>query len=132
MPTQNPYDKYKNNTVYTATKEELTLMLYDGALKFCNQAIVAVESKDFMKANELIIRVQDIIREFQVTLNRSVEISKYFDSMYDYMYARLLDANIKKDIEILTEVRDLVREFRDMWKDAMKLARQSTAKVATY
>lgn len=126
MAPPNPYDKYRNNAVYTATKEELTLMLYDGALKFCNQAIVAVENNDILKANELIMRVQDIVREFQITLNRSVEVSKYFDSMYDYMYSRLLDANMKKDVLILKEVRDLIREFRDMWKDAMKLARQQS------
>ena len=129
MAVQNPYDKYRDNAVYTATKEELTLMLYDGALKFCNQAITAVESKDFLKANELIIRVQDIIREFQVTLNRDVEVSKYFDSMYDYIYGRLIDANVKKDVQILNEVRDLIRDFRDMWKDAMKMARQQSSAV---
>ena len=129
---QNLYDKYKNNAVHTATKEDLTLMLYEGALKFCNQAIVAVENKDYIKANELILRSQDIIREFQITLNKSMEISKYFDSMYDYMHRRLIDANVKKDVEILGEVRDLLREFRDMWKDAMKLSRQqSNVKSAT-
>lgn len=131
MTAHNPYDKYRDNIVYTATKEELTLMLYDGALKFCNQAIVALESKDLMKANELIIRIQEIIREFQLTLNRSVQVSKYFDSMYDYMHTRLLEANVKKDKEILAEIRDLIREFRDMWKDAMKLSKQHMAKSGT-
>ncbi len=127
MAAQNPYQKYKSNVVYTVPKEELTLMLYDGALKFCNQAITALETNDLMKASDLIIRVQDIIREFQITLNRDIEVSKYFESMYTYMHERLIDANMKKDVEILTEVRNLIREFRDMWKDAMKLARQQPA-----
>ncbi len=123
MPVANPYGKVLENTILTATKEELTLMLYDGALKFCNQAIIAIEKKDNEKAHNLIIRIEDIVREFQITLNRDYEISKQLDVMYDYMYRRLVDANMQKSVEILEEVRDLIRGFRDMWKEAMKLAR---------
>jgi len=123
MAVQNPYARYSNQAVFTASREELTLMLYEGALKFANQAISALEGKDYGKANELIIRVEDIIREFQLTLDRSYEISKNFDALYDYMYRRLLDANISKDPADVMEVRDMLREFRDMWKEAMKLAR---------
>ena len=123
MAMQNPYNNYTNNAIFTASKEELTLMLYEGALKFTNQAYLAIENKDFIKANELIIRVEDIIREFQITLNPKFEISKNFASMYDYIYRRLIDANISKDLVILAEARDLIREFRDMWKSAMHAAR---------
>ena len=124
MAVANPYGQMIDNVVLTASKEELTLLLYEGAIKFCNQSIQAIEKKDFMKANTHLIRVQDIIREFQMTLNREHEISKYFDSMYDYMYRRLVEANYTKDIEIITEVRGLIREFRDTWKEAMKLSKQ--------
>jgi len=123
MPVANPYEKMIDNVVMTASKEELTLMLYEGALKFCNQATQAIEKKDFMRANLLLIRVQDIIREFQITLKRDNEISVYFDSMYDYMYRRLVEANYSKDNEIVAEVRDLIREFRDTWKEAMRLSK---------
>ena len=123
MSQANPYAKYTNNNVYTASQEELTLMLYEGALKFINQAIVALQNKELAKANDLIIRVEDIVQEFQLTLNREFEISKQFEVLYDYMYRRLIDANISKDIVALMEVRDYLREFRDMWKEAMKLAR---------
>lgn len=121
----NPYAKYKESSTSTASKEDLTLMLYDGALKFCNQAIVAIDNKDFMKANTLIIKVQDIIEEFQITLNRKYEISNEFAVLYEYMFRRLIEANIKKDVAILEEMRDLLREFRDMWKEAMLLAKKS-------
>jgi len=123
MAVNNPYAQYTNNKVNTVSGEELTLMLYEGALKFTNQAIIAIESRDFDRANSLIIRVEDIIREFQVTLNHDYEISKNFDSMYDYMYRLLVDANIAKDIAILNEVKGYLREFRDSWKEAMKLAK---------
>lgn len=127
---QNPYDKYKSNAIFTATKEDLTLMLYEGALKFCNQALVAIENKEIEKTNDLIIKVQNIIREFQITLDMQYEISTQLNTMYDYLHRRLFEANIKKDAEILTEVRDHLREFRDTWKEAMKLARQKAPATA--
>jgi len=126
----NPYAKYKNNAVFTATKEELTLMLYDGALKFCNQAIISLENKDFMKTNDMINKVLNIIREFQVTLDKKYDISSQLNSLYDYMHQRLLEANVKKDIAILEEVRELIRSMRDTWRDAMKVARQGATSVS--
>lgn len=120
----NPYEKYKSNAVTTASREELTLMLYDGAVKFCNQSIAMMESKDHVKTNELILKVQNIIREFQITLDKRHEISEQLDLLYDYLYRRLVEANMKKDIEIMTEVRDHLRNLRDTWKEAMKLAKQ--------
>ena len=119
----NPYNKYAQNTINTAPKEELTLMLYEGALKFANQAIMALESKNYEKTNEMIIRVEDIVREFQITLDRQYAISANFDALYDYMYRRLVQANISKDKDVLVEVRDMLREFRDMWKEAMTQAK---------
>lgn len=124
MAMQNPYSKYNDNKVFTASKEDLTLMLYDGALKFCNQAIIAVENNDLNKANSCIIRVQNIIREFQLTLDRQYEISLELDRLYDYIYRRLVQANLKKDTEILSEVRDFIRNLRDTWKQSMVLARK--------
>jgi len=121
----NPYEAYKNNTVFTATKEELTLMLYDGALKFCNQAIVALEKNDYGKSNDMMIRVQNIIQEFQLTLDGRYEISAQLHLLYDYLFNRLLEANMKKDLEILTEVRNHIRDLRDTWKEAMKTSRAS-------
>ena len=122
---KNPYSKIEDNAIFTASKEELTLMLYEGALKFINQAIDATENNDIAKANGLIIRVEDIIREFQITLNFQYEISNQLNSLYDYMHRRLIEANMNKDIEIMKEVRDMLREFRDMWKEAMSTARQT-------
>lgn len=125
MAINNPYNKYRTNAINSATPEELTLMLYDGALKFCNQAMAAYEANDFMKFNRLIQRVEDIIREFQITLNRKYEISEQFDMMYDYIYRCLVKSNISKNVEFLTEATDLIRSMRDTWKEAMKLAKQS-------
>lgn len=124
MSINNPYDKYRLNAINTATPEELTLMLYNGALKFCNQAMSAFEEKDYMKANKLIQRVEDIIREFQITLDHKYEIAEQFDMMYDYIYRCLVEANIKKDEKKLKEATGLIRSMRDTWKEAMKIAKQ--------
>ena len=124
MAVANPYSKYSNNKIFTASKEELTLMLYEGGLKFCNQAIIAIENKELDKANEAIVRVQNIIREFQITLDMQYEISQNLASIYEYLYRRLLESNLKKDIEIIIEVRDFIRQLRDTWKEAMVIAKQ--------
>ena len=122
---KNPYSKIEDNAVYTASREDLTLMLYEGALKFINQAIDATEKADIQRANELIKRVEDIVREFQITLDFKYEISNQLNSLYDYMHRRLIEANMHKDTGILTEIRDMLREFRDTWKEAMNLAKQA-------
>ena len=123
----NPYAKYKNHSINTATKEELTLMLYDGAVKFCNQALSSMEAKDHIKTNESIRKVENIVREFQITLNKKHDIANQLDLLYDYLHRRLVEANLKKDIEILTEVRDHLRNLRDTWKEAMKLSKQESS-----
>lgn len=123
----NPYDKYRQNSVFTASGEELTLMLYEGALKFCNQAMIALENKEYAKTNEMILKVENIIREFQITLDKKYEISEQLNTIYDYLHERLVKANMEKDLEILEEVRSHLRELRDTWKEAMKISRQQGA-----
>lgn len=123
MNFNNPYKTYENNSVYTASPEELTLMLYDGAIKFANKAIMALDKKDYQNAHVYIVRVEDIIREFQVTLNKKYPISEQLDLMYNYIHGRLIEANMSKNIEILTECVDLLRELRDTWKEVMRTAR---------
>jgi len=110
--------------IESASKEELTLMLYEGGVKFLNQAIIALEKNDIVKANNLIIRTEDIVREFQLTLDHKYEeIAKPLDQLYDYMHRRLVEGNLQKDVEILNEVLGMFREMRDTWKEAMKLAK---------
>ena len=122
------YAAYANNKITTATPAELTLMLYEGAIKFCNIAIAAVEQKDIQKAHNNIMKTQNIIEEFQATLNHKYEVAKDFDSVYSYLKTRLIEANIKKDTEILEEVLQHLRTMRDTWKEVMRLT-QNGSKV---
>ena len=122
MAYRNAAQIYGQNKITTASPAELTLMLYEGAIKFCNKAIEAVEKNDVETANKNIIKVENIIVEFQSTLNRNYEVAKDFDILYDYIYRRLVEANLHKDKEILEEVLGHLREMRDNWKTIMKTA----------
>lgn len=123
MVNANLHYKMLEDKIMTATKEELTLMLYEGGIKFLNKAIMAVEKKDITNAHAAILRVQDIVREFQITLDFKYPIANELDALYDYIHRRLVEANMRKDLEILNEVLGMFRQFRDTWKEAMKLAK---------
>ncbi len=113
---------YQNSKIMTATPAELTLMLFDGAIKFCNIAILSIEKNDMNNAHINIVKAENIIQEFRITLDPRFPVAKDFDVMYDYIYGRLFDANIAKDKGILEEALGFIRDMRDTWKEAMKLA----------
>lgn len=116
---------YKSNSIQTASPAELTLMLYDGAIKFCNIALGALEKDDIQKANTNIVKAEKIIVEFRCTLDFKYPVAKEFDRVYDYIYRRLVEANIKKDTEILEDALKYIREMRDTWKEVMRLNRSN-------
>lgn len=120
MALPNAYAQYNNSKVLTASPAELTLMLYDGAIKFCNVAIIAVEQKDIEKANNNILKVERIVDYFRQTLDMSYEVAQDFERVYAYLSQRLVEANIKKDKEILEEVNEHLHAMRDTWKEVMK------------
>lgn len=120
MVGQNPYAQYNNSKILTASPAELTLMLYDGAIKFCNIAIMGIEQKDVQKAHDNIVKVQRIIDEFRSTLDHKYPVAEDFDRVYVYILRRLFEANVKKDKEILEEVLVHLRSMRDTWKEVMQ------------
>ena len=101
MQTQNPFDKYNKSKILTASPAELTLMLYEGAIKFCNIAILGIEQNDMEKAHANIMKTQRIIEEFRNTLDHKYPVWEDFDRVYVYLLQRLFDANVKKEKEIL-------------------------------
>lgn len=119
MASNKGYAAYANNKITTASPAELTLMLYEGAIKFTNMAIVAIEKKDIEKAHNNIVKVQRVIEEFQITLDHKYAVAEDFDNVYRYLHQRLTEANIKKDAEILEEVLTHLRTMRDTWKEVM-------------
>lgn len=124
MAVMNQYAQYQNSKILTASPAELTLMLYEGAIKFCNIAIMAIEKKDVEKAHVNIMKAQRIIEEFRSTLDHKYAVAEDFDRVYVYLLQRLLQANIKKDAEILEEVNTHLRSMRDTWKQVMELTKK--------
>lgn len=116
---------YQNNSVETASPGELTLMLYNGCIKFIKAARKAMENEEIEKKNLNIQKAQSIIQELMVTMNQKYEISQEILPLYDYMNRRLIEANTKNDPKILDEVQDLTLEFRDTWKQVILQTRQS-------
>ncbi|WP_214722121.1 flagellar export chaperone FliS [Exiguobacterium sp. s192] len=120
----NPYATYQTNSVTTALPQDLTLMLYEGLIKFSMLAKRAIEQNLIEQKNTNIQKAQAIILELQLTLNQSIALSKDLNNLYDYMQGRLIDANVKNDVVAIDEVIGFAEEFRETWKEAMKLARQ--------
>lgn len=120
----NAFNAYKQNSVTTASPGELTLMLYNGSIKFLGKAKVAITDKNIEEKNYNIQRAQAIIAELMSTLNMDIEISKQMLLLYEYMNRRLVEANIQNDVTIIEEVEGLVTEFRDTWKEVIKITRQ--------
>lgn len=111
---------YRQQQVMTATPEALTLMLYNGAIKFINESIEASKKKEYEKANTSCIKAQNIISEFRLTLKMEYEISKNLLALYNYAYDRLVEGNMNEDISKLEEAKDILSELRDAWNQAMK------------
>lgn len=122
-------NKYKQNSVTTATPEELTLMLYDGAIKFMNIAKFNIEKKEMEKAHNSLLRAQDIINELNYSLDMKYEISNEMRNLYDFIMSKLVDGNLQKDIESIDHALSITVEMRDTWKEVIKLVKQKIYKA---
>lgn len=119
----NAYGVYKNNSVNFASKEQMLLMLLDGAVKFAKRAKLAIQEKNIKLAHDNIIRTQDIFTELKVTLDTNAgDWAKQMFNIYSFINDRLFQANIKKDETIMDEVIPLIEEVRNTWNEAYKLS----------
>lgn len=124
--SSNNANQYLEQKVLSASSEELTLMLYEGAIKFINQAILFNDEGLIEKTSNAILRAEAIYSELQSTLDKEYEISGNLDQLYDYVLYRLAEANIEKSNDILKEVLVMSEEFRDTWKQAMEIAKSDS------
>lgn len=124
MAMPNAYSQYNNNKIMTASPAELTLMLYDGAIKFCNIAEMAIDNEDIEKAHTNIVKAQRIIDYLRQTLDMKYPVAKDFENIYSYLASRLLEANIKKDKDIVAEVNGHLHSVRDNWKEVMRINKE--------
>ena len=124
MALPNAYAQYNQNKILTASPAELTLMLYEGAIKFCNIAIGAIDEKDVPKAHNNIRKAQNIVDYLRQTLDMKYAVAQDFENIYSYLAKRLTEANVKKYKEILEEVNEHLRSVRDTWKEVMRVSQQ--------
>lgn len=122
---KNGYDQYMKSSIMTAPPEELVLMLYNGAMKFLKRAMLHLEDNNLEGCHKAIIRAQDIVIEFMSKVDTNYEVGKNLLSLYEYMYRRLIEANIKKDMEIMQEVYDMFKELKETWEESIKIVRKN-------
>lgn len=125
----NPYQRYKQTCIETASPIQLVVMLYDGALRFIHLACQEITDRNFTSANEHLKRTQDIINELTVTLNPDAgELSVNLGRLYEFINYRLLQANIKKDPEMLKEVVQILTTLRSAWAELQTPAKEAVGK----
>ncbi|MBU2702562.1 flagellar protein FliS [Sporomusaceae bacterium BoRhaA] len=120
MNAMNTANAYKRQQIMTASPEELTLMLYNGAIRFVTESMIAIDKKDIEKAHSANMRAQNIMREFMVTMDMKQEISKNWLLIDEYILHCLIQGNMKKEKDQLEEAKRWLVEFRDAWVQAMK------------
>ncbi|WP_432799684.1 flagellar export chaperone FliS [Poriferisphaera sp. WC338] len=115
----NPYLRTK---IMTASSEELRLMLYDGAIKFCNQAKQAIAANNYEDSYNNLSRAQKIVLELSTSLNHQIEpeVTEKMASLHNYIYRRLVDANMNREIEAIDEAIKLIQYERETWQMLMK------------
>ena len=117
----NGLNAYKTNSVNYASKEQLLLMLVDGAVKFSKQARQAIIDKDIKKSHECLVKTQDIFTELMCTIDTSVgEWAQQMFSIYEYIKNSLFNVNLSKDVNELDKVIPLIEEVRDLWYEVDK------------
>lgn len=124
MALPGAYAQYQNNKILTATPAELVLMLYEGAIKFCNIAVTAIENKEIEKAHIHIMKTEKIIDHLRITLDMRYPVAQDFERIYVYLARRLVEADITKDVEIVEEIIEHLRAVRDNWKEVMRINRE--------
>lgn len=111
---------YKTQQILTSSPQQLTLLLYNGALRFLNESILAMEQGDKQKSHNANLRVQAIVSEFVLTLDMNYEISITWAQLYDYVEYCLIQGNLKQDVSLLHQAKEVLQELRDAWVGAMK------------
>lgn len=126
---QSQQNKYLENTIMTAPKEQLLLLLYNVAIKACKEAKETIVQKDYGQAHKHLLKAQEVLLELMITLDQNIPISEHLTKLYDYFIDQLIEANVKKDAAPVDQVLTFLIELRDTWAEAAKKARATGAAV---
>ncbi len=131
MMQSRAYQAYQKTRVQTANPANLVLMLYQGAIDRLVTAERALSEGSWEEANRVLQKTQDIILELMVSLDtsRDGEFAQNMVQLYEYMYYRLVRANVQKDGAMIAEVRGMLEELLTTWREAMALAREGESEA---
>lgn len=123
----NQMNNYRKNQILNASPEQILILLYDGAIRFCREAQLAMEVGDLGKQADKLSRAMAIVTEFSNTLNREVggNIAEDLDALYAFMNRELVRANLEKDTAAVKTVEVLLSDLRETWVEAIDLNRQA-------
>lgn len=122
----NGYNVYKNNSVNYASKEQLLLMLVDGSVKFSKRAEIALKEKNIKVSHENLIKTQDIFLELMSSLDRSAgDWANQLFKVYQFINDKLVEANLKKDVQVLQEILPLIEDIRSLWYEVYEKVKVS-------
>jgi flagellar protein FliS len=125
--TTNPYQQYQRTQAETASPGELIVMMYGGAIRFLTVAKQKIELDDLASAHSSLLRAQDVILELMVSVDMSVgEVARNLYDLYEFMHQHLVKANVKKDVAMVDEVVELLRELLSAWEQAIRADRKIT------
>lgn len=116
----NAINQYKQNTIATSTPEELTLFLYNGAIKFMNIAKIKIGENSIEEKSNALIRAQNIISELKYSLNMDYEMSQDIAALYNFILEKLVDANLENKVENIDEALAITKEMRKTWIEIME------------
>lgn len=126
---ENGSNEYLKNAVMSASQEQLTLMLYDGAIRFATQGREALAKGDFETSCEKLIRAQKIVLELRNGLRFEVNpaLCEQMAGLYNFIYSRLVDANVKRSLTLIDEALQVLRHQRETWQMLMDKVRSESA-----
>lgn len=119
MQFENPYQQYRDNAILTADQGHLALMLFEGAVRFARQAVGHIAARNTAAAHEAIVRAEEIVDYLAATANDEIEVGRNLAALYDFIYRRLVEANITKDTNLIHEAVGLLEQLRDTWREAL-------------
>jgi flagellar secretion chaperone FliS len=125
MYGNNALNAYKNNSVNHASKDQLLLMLVDGAVRFSKIAREALENKNVIESHKNLVKVQDIFTELMISLDQSAgEWAKQIYKVYEFIKNSLVEINLRKDLNAMDELMPVIEGIRDTWHEAYELSKK--------
>lgn len=126
MYGNNALNVYKNNSVNYASKEQLLLMLVDGAVKFSKMARQALEEKNISESHKNLVKAQNIFTELMISLDQNAgEWASQMYKVYDFIKTRLFEINIKKDVAMMDELMPVIEDVRNTWHEAYEVSKKN-------